>query len=223
VWENRTIFYESLAFWLSPHNGRGGQFVRPLLPSGKSLINPTANKAPSQPSGECQLAATTYRDDLPTLSRTVAAQTVQQCNLGDVLKLHRGICGRIRTHREVRFSPWHANPHAESVRTQLVRVPGREPLRTECWSSGTKISRQSVRIRTSVLRTGAGYGRCGGQDIEPSREGHLPGRKDCRMHILIAYLIEQIERAGHPGDALARHRGVNHGRFQALVPQQQLH
>ncbi len=54
-------------------------------------------------------------------------------------------------------------------------------------------------------------------------DGHLLCRKDCCTQILVADLNEQIERARYSDDALARKVGVNHGRFQALVPQKQLH
>jgi hypothetical protein len=53
-------------------------------------------------------------------------------------------------------SAWCGNSCGESVRGLISRVPEREPLQTEGWSSGTNISRQSVRIRASVLRTAAG-------------------------------------------------------------------
>ena len=40
-------------------------------------------------------------------------------------------------------------------RSRALWAPGREPLRTECRTSGKNISPQSVRVRTSVLRTDA--------------------------------------------------------------------
>ena len=55
--------------------------------------------------------------------------------------------------REDRVSAERANPQGESVRGPMVWVPGREFLRIEGCSSGTNISRQSIQIRTSVLRT----------------------------------------------------------------------
>ena len=41
--------------------------------------------------------------------------------------------------REVKVSLWNANPRGESVRILIVRVPVRDPLRTEYWNSGTNI------------------------------------------------------------------------------------
>ena len=48
------------------------------------------------------------------------------------------------------------------------------------------------------------------------------GRDDCRAHLLLSNVVEQVERTRHAGNSLARHVGVDHRRFQAFVPQQQL-
>ena len=73
------------------------------------------------------------------------------------------------------------NLRGASLRSLIDRVPGRDPLRTGCWSSGKNISRQSVRIHTSVLRTSACSGvqlaRVGREDfhILAARERHRSG------------------------------------------------
>jgi hypothetical protein len=81
VWKKRTLFYESLAFWLSPNNDTGGQFIRPPLPSGKSLFNPTHIRRLHRPCGGDWLG---FLDSWlsPSRTRPPAAR-------GDVLSLAR--------------------------------------------------------------------------------------------------------------------------------------
>jgi hypothetical protein len=48
------------------------------------------------------------------------------------------------------------NHRGASVRSAILRVPLRKPLRTECWSSGKNISRHSDRKSASVIQSWSG-------------------------------------------------------------------
>ena len=48
------------------------------------------------------------------------------------------------------------------------------------------------------------------------------GRDDCRAHILLSNVVEQVERTRHAGNSLARYVRVDHGRFQTVMPEQHL-
>ena len=48
------------------------------------------------------------------------------------------------------------------------------------------------------------------------------GGGNCRAHILIADVIEQVERTRHAGNSLSRQVRVDHGPFQTVMPEQHL-
>ena len=77
------------------------------------------------------------------------------------------------------------------MRGPFVRVPGREPLRTGCWSSEKNIIRQSVRIRTSVLRTSARRGswlaRVGREVLSSKGINANPPRRCGPMHVRLRW------------------------------------